>query len=64
MTKTFFAYMMSNQSRVVLHTGVTDDPTRRKRNELVEILNPKWIDLSGKFPQLVRSPSHSLGMTA
>ena len=109
MTKTFYVYMMSNRSRVVLYTGITnnlvrrvwehqngefkgftqtynvnrlvyyesfDDPNeaiarekeikgwrRSKKNELVGTQNPKWIDLSGKFHQIVRGPSHSLGMT-
>ena len=109
MTRTFFVYMMSNRSRVVLYTGITNDLVRRvwehqngqvsgftknynadrlvyyesfddpndaigrekeikgwrrsKKNELVETLNPKWLDLSGKFHQHVRGPSHSLGMT-
>jgi putative endonuclease len=37
---------------------------RSKKNALVETLNPKWLDLSGKFHQQMRGPSHSLGMTA
>jgi putative endonuclease len=110
MTRTFYVYLMSNRSRVVLYTGITNDLVRRvwehqnakvkgftktyhvdrlvyyesfdnpddaiarekeikgwrrsKKNQLVETLNPKWLDLSGKFHQQVRGPSHSLGMTA
>jgi putative endonuclease len=29
MTKTFYVYMMTNRSRVVLYTGITNDLTRR-----------------------------------
>jgi putative endonuclease len=99
--------MMTNRSRVVLYTGVTNDLARRvwehenatvkgftkayklttlvyheayndicdaivrekeikgwrrsKKNALVEILNPKWIDLSPTLFQQLRDPSPSFG---
>lgn len=56
-----FVYMMTNRSRVVLYTGVTDSLERRtwyhrsgkaktftktyKVDEMVRMLNPKWKDL-------------------
>ena len=101
--KTYFVYMMTNRSRVVLYTGVTndlqrrvwehqngavkgftktykidrlvyyenyDDPRdaiarekeikgwlRRKKNALVETLNPKWADLSETLFEGLRGPS-------
>jgi putative endonuclease len=102
-TKTFYVYMMTNRSRVVLYTGITNslarrvlqhqkgeiegftntynvnrlvfyegfkDPRaaisrekeikgwrRRKKNALVEKLNPGRTDLSSTLFQPVRGPS-------
>jgi len=107
--KSFFVYLMTNKSRVVLYTGVTNDLTRRawehqsgefkgftqtykvnrlvyyedfddpldaiarekeikgwrrsKKNALVEILNPKWADLSSTLYEDAGGPSRPLGMT-
>ena len=101
--KAYFVYMMTNRSRVVLYTGVTNDLARRvwehqngavkgfsknyklrilvyhethhdirdaiarekeikgwlriKKNQMVETLNPKWIDLSRTLFDQSRDPS-------
>jgi hypothetical protein len=40
--KTFYVYMMTNRSRVVLYIKGW---RREKKNELVRAMNPKWKDL-------------------
>ena len=101
--KAYFVYMMTNRSRVVLYTGVTNDLrrrvwehqngavkgftkkyrlhilvyhetyhdirdaiarekeikgwVRRKKNALVETLNPKWTDLCATLFEGLRDPS-------
>ena len=102
----FFVYLMTNRSRVVLYTGVTNDLERRiwehqnaeipgftktykvnrlvyyetfydpldaiarekeikgwrrKKNALVETLNPKWADLSSVIFEDGGGPSHRSG---
>src|SRR5437016_5675521 len=61
MGKTYYVYIMTNRSRVVLYTGVTN--SIESRLWFHATASAKSFTKRYKVNQLVGDPSHSFGMT-
>ena len=59
MEKKGYIYFMTNRNNSVLYTGITNSLKRRiqqikhykrdRKNELVDLMNPNWKDLTGNI---------------